>query len=64
MKVIIRDIAFLSRETLKALEANKTIIVIHRGSVVDLEIDDDELTRNILRELGIELARPITWKGQ
>jgi len=56
MQVVIKGIESLSHETLRSLGDNGAIIVSHRGSVIDLEIADNELARRILKErCGIDL---------
>lgn len=56
MKVIITGIISLSRETIRSLEDDNTMRIIYRGSVIDIEIDKDELAQEILQKhCGINL---------
>ena len=55
MKVRITDIPSIPQEILKFLETNKKIVVFHRGSVYDLQIDDHELALRLLEEYGVDL---------
>lgn len=50
MRVIIKDIDFRLQNTLLSLQDKRSIIICFRGSVIDLEIDSDELAREILKK--------------
>lgn len=55
MKLVVKDIEnnehnSLSPEILHSLEDDEDVLLSYRGSVIDLEVDDDERARKFLKE--------------
>ena len=61
MQIIVKDIPYcpdetlLSKKILLSLKDNKKVIASFRGDVIDLEINDGNLARTILKKLGVHL---------